>query len=139
DVNLRSAVGESLRNRLPETMRGASHDRHAVVEIDIHVSAGAVGMTFANSSRLESASGLLPSSICGAGTPSFRPISTTGKICASTSVLRLRIARSRQMPECDLVERRLCFTISSKDWSRHCGVDPGAKAAGSKPSNASGL
>ena len=52
---------------------------------------------------------------------------------------RLRTARSRQMPLCDLAERRLKATMSSKDRSIAAADAPGAKACGSKPLKASSL
>ena len=53
----------------------------------------------------------------GAGTPASAPSVTTMPSCASTSVGRFRTARSRQMPLCDLAERRLCATSASSERS----------------------
>src|SRR5262245_49499442 len=148
DMKLTSALREAFRNDPAETMSRSGDDDDAFVEDYFHVAAaGAFGIADVNSSRFASASGRVPSSISwiiatvravsGVATPSFRPISTIGRICASTSVLRFRMARSRQIPECDLVERRLCAVMSSKDRSVALAGDPGANALGSNPSNAS--
>ena len=76
--------------------------------------------------------------VSGVGTPCWRPSSTTRPSCASTSVRRLRTARSRQMPLWVLAERRLKATSSSRELSAAASLMPGRKAVGSKPSKASG-
>ena len=49
--------------------------------------------------------------VVGQATPWRAPISTIGAICTSTSVRRLRMARSRQTPECVFALGRLNSTI----------------------------
>ena len=54
-----------------------------------------------------------------------RPISAMIPICASTSVLRLRTARSRQIPEWLFAEPRLKATMASKEALSSASPAPG--------------
>jgi len=75
----------------------------------------------------------------GAFWPCLAAISAMMAICASISVLRLRTARSRQMPLCDFADLRLCTTISSKERAMRAASVLCMKAPGSQPLKPSGV
>ncbi len=106
-------------------------------------------MAAASASSVSSDCGRRPSSmswisstsraVSGVATPASLPSVTTIPSCASTSVRRLRTARSRQMPLCVLADLRLCATRASSDAAAASSGADGRYAEGSNPSNASGV
>ena len=142
------------RRRVAKTRRRPqrAHDgaadalRRARDEGDLSGKARAHGASI--SSRVDQASGRRPSSMswisatsrssAGVGTPAAWPIVATMPICASTSVLRLRTARSRQMPEWLFAEPRLKATMASIEAASAAVVRAGTEGAGIEAVEAAG-
>ena len=77
-------------------------------------------------------------SIIGVATPASAPRDAMMAICASTSVLRLRTARSRHMPEWVFAVCRLNSAIAATERRAAASSAFGMKAAGSNPLKPSG-
>ena len=102
DMDARAAFGKRDGDRLADALRGAGYERDAAVEADVHVSISSWNVSNDSGRRPSSMSWIRrdqPVDRRRRDAGLARRASPMMPICGSTSVLRLRTARSRQMPE----------------------------------------
>ncbi len=125
--DVRAALRERQADGAAESVRRAGDDRSLPAEIEVHdatVGSGG-GQSIERLQRLRRAPRSISwisstsRAVSGVATPASAAERDDDPSCASTSVGRLRTARSRQMPLCVFAERRLCATSASSDASPH--------------------
>src|SRR5262249_39239495 len=101
EVYSRTGICERHCDGAADPLRRTGYECDLSIEADLHASIRTSSVAFDCGRRLSSTSWIRRTSVSIAGvpTPASRPSAEMIPICGSTSVLRLRTERSRQMPE----------------------------------------